>query len=109
MLNSVRKIGTLFGGSSGDSRLRMLLHLPSFIRLYWRLFNDRRVGWLPKLVLIAGIAYFVVPADMIPDFPFVGLGQLDDVAVLAGALQLFVRLSPRRVVEEHVQLIDQGH
>jgi uncharacterized membrane protein YkvA (DUF1232 family) len=87
----------------------MLLHLPNFIRLYWRLFTDRRVSWLPKAVLIAGIAYFVVPLDLIPDFPAIGLGQLDDAAVLIGALQLFVRLAPRRVVEEHVQLIDQGH
>lgn len=107
-MSPVRKSATLSGGPGGDFRLRMLLHLPNFVRLYWRLFTDRRVSWLPKMILIAGVAYFVVPLDLIPDFPLVGLGQLDDIAVLIGALQLFVRMAPRRVVEEHVQLIDRG-
>jgi uncharacterized membrane protein YkvA (DUF1232 family) len=92
----------------GDFRTRMLLHLPHFIKLYWRLFTDKRVSVIPKIVLIAGVIYFVVPWDIIPDFPMVGLGQLDDLGVLMLALQLFIRLAPRRIVEEQVQLIDEG-
>lgn len=92
----------------GDFRTRMLLHLPHFIKLYWRLFTDKRVSVIPKVILIAGVIYFVVPWDVIPDFPMVGLGQLDDLGVLMLALQLFVRLAPRRIVEEHVRLIDEG-
>ena len=38
-----------------------------------------------KAVLLAALAYFVVPADMIPDF-IAGFGFGDDAAVLATAI-----------------------
>jgi uncharacterized membrane protein YkvA (DUF1232 family) len=38
-----------------------------------------------KAILLAALAYFVVPADMIPDF-IAGFGFTDDAAVLAAAL-----------------------
>jgi len=102
-----RRTATAFG--RGDFRMRMLMHLPNFIRLYWRLLIDRRVSVVPKLVLVAGVVYFISPLDLIPDFPLVGLGQVDDVAVALAALQLFIRMCPRAIVEEHVRLIDEGH
>ena len=37
-----------------------------------------------RLVLIAALAYFVAPFDMVPDFIF-GLGFVDDASVLAAA------------------------
>lgn len=40
-----------------------------------------------KGVLIAALAYFVMPADFIPDF-IAGVGFTDDAAVLAMALSL---------------------
>lgn len=94
--------------ATGGGVVRMLLHLPNFIRLYSRLWRDPRVSLVPKTVLVAGIAYFIIPTDLLPDFPLIGLGHIDDIVVLIGALRLFVSLSPRSVVEEHVQLIDQG-
>ncbi len=87
---------------------RLLLHVPNFIKLYWRLFADQRVSWLPKSILVAGILYFVVPTDLIPDFPLVPVGWLDDALVLTVALKAFIKLCPPRIVQEHVQLIDQG-
>lgn len=88
--------------------LHYLIHAPNFIRLFWRLLTDRRVSFLPKLVMAIGILYFVWPLDLIPAFPFVGLGLLDDIIVLYVASKLFMRLCPRNVVEEHVRLIDRG-
>ena len=85
-----------------------LMHAPNFIRLFWRLFTDKRVSMIPKSVIFIGLLYFVFPLDAFPDFPLVGLGYLDDIFVLFMAAKLFVRLCPRNVVEEHVQLIDQG-
>jgi uncharacterized membrane protein YkvA (DUF1232 family) len=38
-----------------------------------------------KALLLAAIAYFVVPTDMIPDF-ITGIGFVDDASVLAGAI-----------------------
>jgi len=107
-MNPGRMAGWLFGGPGSNLRTRLLLHLPHFIKLYWRLFTDRRISLLPKAILVAGLVYLVVPLDLIPDFPLVGLGWLDDMVVMVLALQLFIRLAPRRIVEEHVQLIDQG-
>ncbi len=38
-----------------------------------------------KAVLLAALAYFIVPADMVPDF-VAGFGFSDDAAVLAAAI-----------------------
>lgn len=50
-----------------------------------------------KAVLFAALAYFVMPADMIPDF-IAGLGYSDDAAVLLAVLRT---LSPH-IGEAHV-------
>jgi len=63
---------------------RMLVHLPSFIKLYTRLWID-------------ALSDFLIP-----------LGWVDDAAVLTAALWTFVKLCPRRVVQEHVEIIDEG-
>lgn len=81
--------------------LKLFLHLPNFARLYWRLFRDRRVSILPKLLLVLTLVYFVWPFDVIPDFIPV-IGEMDDVAILLSGLWLFVRLSPPEVVRETV-------
>jgi len=41
----------------------------TLVRLYWRLFVDRRVGLAPKAILVAGLVYFICPLDLIPIFP----------------------------------------
>jgi uncharacterized membrane protein YkvA (DUF1232 family) len=38
-----------------------------------------------RAILLAALAYFVLPTDLIPDF-FVGVGFTDDAAVLATAI-----------------------
>jgi uncharacterized membrane protein YkvA (DUF1232 family) len=81
--------------------LRVLLHLPSFARLYWRLFRDRRVPILPKALLVVTLVYAVSPFDVVPDF-IPGIGEVDDVVVVLSGLWLFVRLCPPAVVRETV-------
>lgn len=94
---------------SGEPRsvMRLLVHLPNFIKLYTRLFKDPRVSWLPKVILIAALLYAVIPFDAVFDW-LVPLGWVDDIVVLVGAATMFIKLCPRRVVEEHVHLIDEG-
>jgi len=41
---------------------------------------------------------------LVPDY-FVGIGQLDDLAVIIVGLKLFLSLCPREVVQEHIQAI----
>lgn len=94
-------------GSDPLSMVRLLIHLPNFFKLYWRLFTDRRVSLLPKALLVLGLIYLLVPTDAIFDF-LVPLGLVDDTAVLIAAAKGFMALCPRRIVEEHVRLIDEG-
>jgi uncharacterized membrane protein YkvA (DUF1232 family) len=70
-------------------------------RLAWRLFWDRRVPLWTKLVPPAALAYILFPVDLIPDVAL-GLGQLDDLAVLLLGTKLFIELSPPDVVREHL-------
>lgn len=87
---------------------RFVWHLPRFVRLYWRLFNDRRVSVIPKALLLAALAYVLLPIDLIPDWMPPVLGEIDDIAIVAIALKLFISLSPQHVVREHVQRISDG-
>jgi uncharacterized membrane protein YkvA (DUF1232 family) len=95
-------------GSDPTGPLRALVHLPNFIKLYTRLFKDKRVPIFPKALVVAAIAYALSPIDILPDFAIPGVGYIDDVALIVLALRYFIPLCPRNVVDEHVQLIDEG-
>lgn len=71
------------------------------VRLAWRLFWDRRVPLWTKIIPPAVLAYVVSPIDFIPD-PGLGLGQLDDIAVVLLGIKLFIELAPPDVVREHL-------
>lgn len=71
------------------------------IRLFWRLLTDRRVPIWVKAVPVLSLVYLAVPADVVPDI-LVGLGQMDDLAVLALGYRLFIGLAPPEVVREHL-------
>ena len=70
------------------------------LRLVWRLLNDARVSGFPKLIIPAAILYVLSPIDLMPDLAL-GLGQLDDLGVVALAIALFIEVCPRAIVEEH--------
>lgn len=89
----------------GPRRLvAVLRHLPSFLRLFWRLFKDPRVGIGPKLLIFGLVAYFLSPVDLLPDV-LAGLGHLDDLLLTFVGLKAFVSLCPPEVVREHVREI----
>jgi uncharacterized membrane protein YkvA (DUF1232 family) len=83
---------------------QLLTHLPSFVKLFSRLIQDPRVSASPKLVVAGILAYVILPTDLLPYF-LIGVGQLDDLAVILGGLKLFLRLCPSEVVQEHLQAI----
>ena len=82
--------------------LQLLRHLPTFVRLYWRLLCDRRVSIWPKALLVVGALYVISPLDLIPDF-IIGLGEIDDLVVFIVLCKLFIHLCPPEIVREHVQ------
>lgn len=83
-----------------DEALGFLTDLIRQVRLLWRLLNDARVpAWL-KIIPAAVLVYLIFPIDLLPD-PVLGLGQLDDLAIILLGLKLFRDLSPPAVVREH--------
>ena len=51
-----------------------------------------------KAILLAALAYFIMPIDVIPDF-LAGLGFTDDMAVLATAISLI----KTHMTDEHLE------
>ncbi len=65
-----------------SARLQIIKHV---LALY-RYMIDPEIHWTRKVLVVGALVYFIVPADMIPDFtPLVG--YLDDAAVLAAVIK----------------------
>jgi uncharacterized membrane protein YkvA (DUF1232 family) len=79
----------------------MLMRFPSVVRLVTRLMTDRRVPLWLKLIIPAGVVYFVLRIDIIPDMLPV-IGRIDDLLVLAGSVLAFLLLAPKEIVSEHL-------
>jgi uncharacterized membrane protein YkvA (DUF1232 family) len=71
-------------------------------KLAYQLMLDPRVHPLTKLIPVAAVAYLFFPVDVIPDFAL-GLGQLDDIAIVMLGLRTFFELAPAEVVQEHLK------
>ncbi|MCA9597896.1 MAG: DUF1232 domain-containing protein [Myxococcales bacterium] len=68
------------------NRVRLLLDL---VDDYWA-GRYRKVRWYSLAVGVAATLYFISPSDLIPD-AIPGIGQLDDVLMMAIALRLIRR------------------
>jgi len=79
----------------------MVVHLPSFVRVFYRLMTDRRVSPIAKLVPLLGLLLMFTPPalelDLIPI-----AGGLDWLLVTISALIAFIWLGPPEIVREHV-------
>jgi uncharacterized membrane protein YkvA (DUF1232 family) len=62
----------------------------------WFCARDRETPTATKAMLMAALAYFVLPTDLIPDW-FVGIGYTDDAAVIA----LAITLAGRAIRDSH--------
>lgn len=69
-------------------------------QLAWRLLLDNRIPAATKIIPFATMAYLISPIDLVPDVAL-GLGQLDDIAILLIGLRLFIDVCPPDIVEEH--------
>jgi len=78
-----------------------LAEILRYTRLVWRLWKDPRVPLWVKLIPPATLIYLFLPIDLLPD-PLLGLGQLDDLAVILLGLRLFIALAPQEVVRQHL-------
>jgi uncharacterized membrane protein YkvA (DUF1232 family) len=74
-------------------------------RLTIRLLRDSRVPVMAKLVFYATVVYVLSPFDFAPDWIPV-LGQADDLVAIMAGLNLFFRVCPSAVVQEHEAELD---
>jgi uncharacterized membrane protein YkvA (DUF1232 family) len=79
----------------------MLMRFPAVVRLVTRLMGDRRVPLWLKLIIPAGVVYFILPIDAVRDIVPV-IGRIDDVLVLVGSVLAFLLLAPKEIVSEHL-------
>lgn len=82
---------------------------PIYGRLIWALVLDERTPASRKAILAGAIGYLVLGRDLVPDdVPIVG--ALDDLVVLALALDVFIDGLDEDVLEEHLeaQAIDRA-
>lgn len=88
-------------GTAAQPKAGVLTEILRNAQLAWHLLIDRRVGLLLKLI-IPGLmlGYLILPVDFVPDFIPV-LGQLDDLAILALGIKIFIELCPKDVVREY--------
>jgi uncharacterized membrane protein YkvA (DUF1232 family) len=86
---------------------RLVWKLPTYARVVWGIVRDPRTPLPLKALLGAGLAYVVVPLDLVPDaIPI--LGQADDLTVLLLVLDLFIANAPAEVREEHAARARNG-
>ena len=76
------------------------LLLPRLLKLLWRLSRDPRVPPRTKATLIVLTAYLASPVDLIPDF-LPGVGQVDDIVIVAFGLDQMLNRVPVEIVKEH--------
>ncbi|WP_274627297.1 YkvA family protein [Arvimicrobium flavum] len=69
---------------------------------------DRETPLKAKGIILAALAYFVLPADTVPDFIF-GLGFTDDVAVLTAAISaIAAHMKPAHRAAARAALADES-
>jgi uncharacterized membrane protein YkvA (DUF1232 family) len=76
------------------------LFAPRLIKLLVRLMRDPRVQPRSKALLLVTVGYLVSPIDVIPDM-VPGVGQLDDIIIVAFALDHLLNRIPEELVQEH--------
>jgi uncharacterized membrane protein YkvA (DUF1232 family) len=91
-----------------SKRPRTISELFENAQVAWKLIRDPRLSpWIRfGLPLLAG-AYLLMPIDILPD-AFLGLGQLDDLAVIWIAMQMLLRLAPDDIVAQYRSATKSG-
>lgn len=78
----------------------VILFVPDFFYLLVQLFRDQRVGATSKIVLGAGITYYVWPLDFVPD-ALGPIGFVDDLLIAALVLDRVLNLEDPEIAREH--------
>lgn len=95
-----RRMFDLRGGGPGA----LWRYLAYGMRMFFRILRDRRTPYLPRLVLLAALLYWLLPSDLIADDSV--LGFLDDLVIVVVAAKAFIYLCPDSLVELHATAVE---
>ena len=85
----------------------MILYMPQFARVFWRLMSDDRVAFTTKMIPFLGLIMLLSPPALELDaIPLIG--ELDWLVIGYLSLKVFIWLCPPDVVREHVSQIGRG-
>ena len=74
----------------------MIKTIPAF----WKLLQDKRVAFRNKAIFIGtSLLYFLMPYDLIPDFPIIG--HIDDFVIFLFLTNWFLKQIPPHVLEDY--------
>ncbi len=85
--------------------LPLASRMPAYARLIWALVLDDRTPGERKAILAAALGYVLVGRDIVPDDVPI-LGGLDDVIVVALAIDVFLDGVPRDLLREKLAELD---
>jgi hypothetical protein len=86
---------------------KIVMYLPQFARVFYRLMKDSRVSIVPKLVPVMALLVMLTPPALELDMiPFIG--ELDWMLVAFLSFKVFIWLCPPDIVREHVTAISRG-
>ena len=85
----------------------LIMFLPQFVRVFYRLMRDARVSVLAKAVPLLGMVALISPPLLDLDFIPI-IGELDWILVGFICLKIFIWLCPPDVVREHVRNVARG-
>ncbi len=88
--------------------LSIILRLPQYIRLSWRLMKDPGVPRYLKLIVVGAVLYAASPLDLIPEAFVLHLGFGEDIIIFLLALRTLIRSSPKEVVTRHANEIAES-
>ena len=78
-----------------------VLAAPDIFHLLCKLSVDKDVPSNKKIKLVAGIAYFISPIDLLPEAFLGPIGYLDDIAVAAYILNELVNEIDPQIIRKH--------
>ncbi|MGD8307711.1 MAG: DUF1232 domain-containing protein, partial [Ignavibacteria bacterium] len=78
-----------------------VLAAPDLFHLLCKLSVDNEVPANKKIKLLAGIAYFISPIDLLPELFLGPLGYLDDISVAAYILNDLVNNVDPQIIRKH--------
>ncbi len=88
-------------GSAAEKTAGFLLLVPDVFVLLWRLTSDSRVSGKDKVLLGSGIAYFILPFDLIPEAIVGPIGYLDDLVFGVYILNKVLSDTDPEIVRQH--------